>query len=68
MKTLLAIIEGWWYYLTSNRDARARSKPRTEICSTCNLKDKRLNLCKDCGCFLPAKTRVEDAQCPIGKW
>jgi hypothetical protein len=68
MKMLLAIIEGWWYYATSNREARARSKPRTAICSPCQHKDNRLNICKECKCFLPAKTRVEDAQCPFGYW
>jgi hypothetical protein len=68
MTRIRAIIEGWFYYLTSNRDARKRSKPRTAICNLCQHKDKRLNACKECGCFLPAKTRVEDAQCPFEYW
>lgn len=44
------------------------SKTRSAICSPCQHKDKRLNSCKECGCFLPAKTRVDDAQCPFGYW
>ena len=24
--------------------------------------------CKQCGCFMPAKTKLLHATCPIGKW
>ena len=24
--------------------------------------------CQECGCFMPAKTRLKGAVCPIGKW
>jgi len=24
--------------------------------------------CKECGCFIPAKARVEDEHCPLKKW
>jgi hypothetical protein len=68
MSRIMAIIEGWWYYVTSNKEANVRSKPRTAICKTCDYKNKKLNACNECGCFLPAKTRVEDAQCPFGYW
>jgi hypothetical protein len=44
------------------------SKPRTAICKLCQHRDKVLNSCNACGCFLPAKTRVEDAECPFGYW
>jgi hypothetical protein len=66
MNKIAAIIKGWWYLLFGkNTDL---SKPRTAICALCQHKDKRLNSCKECGCFLPAKTRVEDAECPFGYW
>ena len=40
---------------------------RMEICKSCPFMgdDKR---CGKCGCFLPAKTRVKKASCPIGRW
>lgn len=42
------------------------AKERMEICKACpNLK---LNFCKECGCFMPAKTKLKWASCPIGKW
>ena len=68
MSRLMAIIEGWWYYVTSNKKKTELSKPRTAICNLCQHKNKKLNSCNECGCFLPAKTRVEDAQCPFGYW
>ena len=42
-------------------------KERMEICNSCPFKgdDQR---CGKCGCFLPAKTRVKKATCPIGRW
>ena len=45
----------------------ADPKSRMEICKSCPFMsdDQR---CGKCGCFLPAKTRVKKASCPIGKW
>lgn len=68
IRALFSIVLGWWYYLTSNKASNNRSRPRMAICDTCVLKVKWANSCSDCGCFLPAKTRVEDAQCPKSKW
>ena len=66
MSKVRAIIKGWWYLLRGRNNEL--SKPRTAICSLCQHKDKLLNSCNACGCFLPAKTRVEDAECPFGYW
>ena len=41
---------------------------RMLICNECPSKDKTFNKCKECGCFLPAKTRVLDESCPLDKW
>ena len=30
--------------------------------------DERYNICRKCECVLKAKTKAEDAECPIGKW
>jgi hypothetical protein len=68
MRRIGAILEGWWYLLSSNKEKTELSEPRTAICSLCQHKDKLLNSCNACGCFLPAKTRVEDAECPFGYW
>jgi hypothetical protein len=40
---------------------------RYKICEECDkfLKSKQ---CSECGCFMPLKTRLNMAQCPLGKW
>jgi hypothetical protein len=41
---------------------------RMSICKTCPELIKLTNQCKKCGCIMTAKTRLEAAKCPIGKW
>lgn len=40
---------------------------RLSICMQCPqfTKTKR---CKECGCFMVAKTKLKEATCPLGKW
>ena len=40
---------------------------RLSICLKCPqlTKTKR---CKECGCFMVAKTKLREATCPLGKW
>lgn len=43
------------------------SKWRYSQCLTC----PRLNsmkFCRECGCFMPAKTKLAAFDCPLGKW
>ena len=44
------------------------SKLRLEICLDCPELIKTTKQCKKCGCFMAAKTKLEKATCPIGKW
>ena len=45
---------------------------RQGICNACPEKTEAIGgittKCKQCGCALPAKQRVNSEQCPIGKW
>ena len=49
---------------------RASSEQRAERLSLCrecpSLKLKAV--CNECGCFMPAKTWLAHASCPLGKW
>lgn len=39
---------------------------RIEICESC---DKfKLYFCIKCNCYMPFKTRIESATCPVNKW
>jgi hypothetical protein len=41
---------------------------RYEICKLCPELINLTKQCKKCGCFMAAKTRLEKATCPIGRW
>jgi len=43
---------------------------RVRTCQQCdqNYWIKRTLWCSICKCFIPAKARVEDEHCPMGKW
>jgi len=43
---------------------------RVRACQTCDDNEwifRRL-MCKHCKCYIPAKARVPDEKCPLGKW
>jgi hypothetical protein len=42
------------------------AKRRWEICKECP--ELMMYICKQCGCFMPAKTRLRSANCPLQKW
>ena len=49
-------------------DQHDKARLRMEICKRCPAFDATLMRCRDCGCFMPAKTQIEKAECPQGRW
>jgi hypothetical protein len=43
-------------------------KERMSICLQCPRLIKATRQCKECGCFMDAKTRLLEAECPLLKW
>ena len=41
---------------------------RFDICNSCEFLIPVTKQCKKCGCFMAAKTKIENASCPLGKW
>jgi hypothetical protein len=41
---------------------------RMSICEGCDSLIKTTKTCKECGCFMTAKTKLPNAECPLGKW
>lgn len=41
---------------------------RMEICRSCDKFKQLSQRCSLCGCFMTMKSRLEGANCPIGKW
>lgn len=54
-----------WYRFLFNKQSR-ESRRRMKICKRCEFNDH--NWCMKCGCFLPAKTKVESEKCHENKW
>jgi hypothetical protein len=44
------------------------SEQRYSICKICPEFISSTTQCKKCGCIMIAKTKLEKATCPIGKW
>ena len=44
------------------------AKERYSICQACPELIKLTKQCKKCGCFMYAKTKLQQATCPLGKW
>lgn len=44
------------------------SESRYAICTNCEKFLSVTKQCKECGCFMQLKTKLEHAICPIGKW
>jgi hypothetical protein len=43
------------------------SESRYTMCKSCDSLST-LKFCKECGCFMPAKTKLFHADCPLKKW
>jgi len=41
---------------------------RIAICNSCEEYNKTLDICKKCGCYMPAKSKLAKAKCPLNKW
>lgn len=52
----------------TKRVPEEEAKTRFDICKACPELIKLTSQCKQCGCFMAAKTKLEKAICPIGKW
>lgn len=55
-----------------NPNTRPASKEvsdnRYSICLECPELRQATKQCKQCGCFMAVKTKLESAKCPLGKW
>ena len=60
-------------YMVQNKDGALFvsdevHKERTEICKSCDRYNHAHQTCKECGCFIPAKSKVILDSCPLDKW
>ena len=64
------IWDALWELVTGKLEFTSKSiaKERMNICKNCEVRNKTLNTCTICGCFLPAKTKLEKSSCPMELW
>ena len=43
-------------------------RDRRGECLLCELRNQKLNTCTICGCYLPWKTKLKKASCPMELW
>lgn len=41
---------------------------RLAVCTSCPSLIKFTHQCRECGCFMKLKTKLQKAECPLGKW
>jgi hypothetical protein len=51
-----------------NNVAPSIIEERLSICEGCEFFVKATLQCKKCGCFMDIKTKLLNAECPVGKW
>ena len=59
-----------WDLLNPNEEKASEEKAnnRLKICEECDSLLRLTKQCKECGCVMPLKVKLEKATCPIGKW
>jgi len=59
-----------WHILDPSRHLEdfSISEKRLDICKSCDRFNQLTKQCKECGCVMPAKVLLSNAECPIGKW
>ena len=59
-----------WDFLDPRTEyvTKEEAASRLGICKACPRLIPGLLQCKECGCFMKAKTTIKHATCPIGKW
>lgn len=44
------------------------SERRYSICRECPRLIKATKQCRECGCVMPLKVKIRNAECPLNKW
>jgi hypothetical protein len=59
-----------WHLLNMNepRVSEQDANSRYDICLDCDRLTSATKQCKECGCIMPVKVKLEKATCPLGKW
>ena len=68
MRKIVEIVVGWKNYLVQDEEIEAIAEKRMLTCLDCSSLNRALNTCRECGCYMVAKTRSPKSTCPRNKW
>jgi hypothetical protein len=59
-----------WDFVNPNTEyvSEQASEERLSICKSCPRFISATTQCMECGCFMAAKTKLSNAECPLHKW
>lgn len=52
----------------SSYTSEDEAQTRIDVCDGCNSFIHLTKQCKECGCFMPLKTKLKNTKCPLNKW
>lgn len=61
-------VRPWDLFINPDFTTEEKRNNRLDICKGCDRLFKPTRTCKECGCFMTAKTWLRLASCPLGKW
>jgi len=53
---------------TTENASNELAEKRLNTCLDCDRLIKVTKQCKECGCFMALKVKLQEAVCPLGKW
>jgi hypothetical protein len=53
---------------SKERSSQTDAEKRLAVCNDCPSLLRATYQCKECGCFMKLKVKLEAATCPLGKW
>jgi hypothetical protein len=59
-----------WDMFNKNRERALPqlAEMRLKVCGGCDRYSKFTHQCKECGCVMNAKVKLQDATCPLERW
>jgi hypothetical protein len=61
-------VKPWDLINGTPRATKEEAERRFDICKACPELVELTSTCKQCGCFMYMKTKLQPATCPLGKW
>lgn len=68
MSKIRNIITGWKNLIVEDKLLTPLFEQRFQTCNNCPGDNNKLNVCVLCGCFIPAKCRSPEENCPASYW